>query len=416
MIYLLILVAVLAAIILLIFFSKKVVWWEIVILVVPISLIIFIMQTAMVAYTTGDTEYLGFHTKKIVYYEAWDEKVSCSHSYDCNCSTDSKGNKTCSTCYEHLYDVDYHPEHWVRVDNTGYEYEISKSTYNNLKERFATKTSFVELNRNFHSIDGNAYRTDWGGEPERSDIITKSHSYTNKIQASHSIFKFENIDEKTKKMWGLYDYPLVTSGYYQPVVLGNSVNQATDRKLQYINGYYGLMKQFRMYILFFKDKSMDVAFKQRSYWEGGNKNELLICIGMDKSGSFNWVKCFSWMDKPELEVEVQNYFNKNKNLNLSEFADWLPNEIVRHWHRKQFKDFDYLQIELTETQIWWVFSIVMLYTIICCFWIVTNEFDNEEYKYNSGSNIKKPKNQEKYFKSDSQSFLQKIRKRYYGEY
>lgn len=368
-------VPVVVAAILLIFFKNKIAWWELSILIAPSAIIILLMNTIMISYRTSDTEYLGSYVTKVHYYQAWDEEVSCSHSYDCNCTKDSKGNESCSTCYRHAYDVDYHPEHWTKEDNNGDEYEITKSVYDDLRIRFATTTYFVDMKRDFHSVDGDAYSTNWAGESIKSEVITKEHSYTNKVKVSQSIFKFENIDEKTKKRWLLYDYPQI-NGYYQPVVLGKKIDQATDKKLQFINGFYGKSKQFKMFIMFFTNQSMDAAFKQRSYWEGGNKNEFTICICTDKSGKLSWVKCFSWMDKPELEVEVQDYFIDSKDINLSAFADWMPKQIEQHWHRKQFKDFDYLEIQLTDTQMWWILIIVLLYNIGISIWIILNEWTN----------------------------------------
>lgn len=371
----LILVPVIAAILLLIFFFKKIAWWELAALILPAILIIVLMNTIMVSYSTSDTEYIGNYIKKVTYYEPWDEEVSCRHSYDCNCTTDKDGRKSCSTCYMHSYDVDYHSEYWVKEDNSGNEYSISEYEYNELVKRFGTKTYFIELNRDYHSIDGDAYSTDWNGEIDKSDVISSENSYTNKVKASHSIFKFDIIGEKEKKLWSLYDYPEIKYRTQQ-VVLGYPIDVITNRRLQYINGYYGPTKQFRMYMLFFKNQSPEVAYKQRSYWEGGNKNEFVICINLDNRGDVDWIKCFSWMDKPELEVEVQEYFMDNKKIDLSKFASWMPKQIEEHWHRKHFKDFDYLEIELTNTQLWWVIIIVILYNIGISIWIVVNEFNN----------------------------------------
>ena len=352
------------------------------------------MNTIMVAYRTSDTEYFGSYTKKVIYYQSWDEKVSCRHPIYCTRTTTSGTGKNRRTSTEryvcghhHAFDVDFHPEHWTKENNTGNEYSISKSEFDVLQKRFASKPYFVELNRDYYSKDGDAYHTNWEGQPDKSDVMTSEHSYTNKIKASHSIFKFEDINEKTKKLWSLYDYPNV-SGNYQPLVLGQKVDEVTNRKLQYLNGYYGASKQFRTFILFFKNQSPEVAYKQRSYWEGGNKNEFVICIGVDNFGKFNWVKCFSWMDKPELEVEVQEYFNSNKDLNLSKFADWMPKQIEQHWHRKSFKEFDYLEIELTDTQMWWILIIILLYNIGVSYWIIVNEFHNSKDKEEKIKDVK----------------------------
>jgi hypothetical protein len=418
-------IPVVAAALVLIFFFKKIVWWELVLLIAPSALIILLMNTIMVAYRTGDTEYLGSYTKRVIYYQAWDEEVPCRHPVYCTrtyeCGT-SKEPRTCTESYvcgyEHAYDVDYHPEHWTKENNSGNEYSISQSEYNILKNRFATKTYFVELHRDYHSIDGDAYYTDWGGEPEKSDAMTSEGSYTNKIKVSHSIFKFEDIDEKTKKLWSLYDYPSV-SGYYQSNVLGYKVDEITNRKMQYLNGFYGSSKQFRTYILFFRNQSPEVAYKQRSYWEGGNKNEFIICIGLDNLGKFDWVKCFSWMDKPELEVEVQDYFNINKDLNLSKFADWMPKQIEQHWHRKPFKDFDYLEIELTDTQMWWILIIVTLYNIGVSIWIVVNEFNPENDSKEKNDPFRKQLSEDnsiiQRFEEIKKTLMQRIRSKFFND-
>ena len=367
------------AILLLIFFRKSVTFWEVGLLIVPSALLILIMNLIMVSSNESDTEYLGSYITKVVYYQAWDEEVHCRHSYDCNCSKDKDGHESCSTCYEHAYDVDYHPEHWTKVSNTGEEYEISKQNFLELQKQFATKPYFVELNRDYHSIDGDAYYTDWNKKPETSDIVTTEHTYKNKVQASKSIFKFDVIDEKAKKDWQLYDYPKKL-WLYQPMVLGRGVDYNTDKKLQYLNGYYGVNKQFRMYILFFKDQPLEVAFKQRSYWEGGNKNEFIVCVGINKLGQYKWCKCFSWMDKPDLEVRVESWFNDDKNnhsLSLEKFADWMPKQIEQHWQRKHFKDFEYLDVEISGTQLAWILWIVGLYNVGMAIWVIYNEFENK---------------------------------------
>lgn len=372
-------IPVVVAILLLIFFRKSVTFWEVGLLIAPSALLILIMNLIMVSSNESDTEYLGSYITKVAYYQAWDEEVSCRHSYDCHCSTDKDGRKSCSTCYEHAYDVDYHPEHWTKVSNTGAEYEISKQSFLELQKQFATQPYFVELNRDYHSIDGDAYYTDWNKKPETSDIVTTEHTYKNKVQASKSIFKFDVIDEKAKKDWKLYDYPKKL-WLYQPMVLGRGVDYNTDKKLQYLNGYYGVNKQFRMYILFFKNQSVEVAFKQRSYWEGGNKNEFVVCVGTDDFGKYKWCKCFSWMDKPDLEVRVEGWFNDDKNnkpIELNKFADWMPKQIEQHWQRKRFRDFEYLDVEISGTQMMWILIIVGIYNIGMAIWVIVNEFTNE---------------------------------------
>jgi hypothetical protein len=67
----------------------------------------------------------------------------------------------------------------------------------------------------------------------------------------------------------------------------------------------------------------------------------------------------------------------------------MPKQIEQHWHRKSFKDFDYLEIELTDTQMWWVLIIVLLYNIGVSIWIVMNQFEGVEITGDSNNNTTK---------------------------
>lgn len=51
---------------------------------------------------THDTEILN---GQVTHKEK--NRVSCSHSYSCHCRTDSKGNTSCDTCYEHSHDYNW---------------------------------------------------------------------------------------------------------------------------------------------------------------------------------------------------------------------------------------------------------------------------------------------------------------------
>jgi hypothetical protein len=377
-VWLIIFLPILVTIILLVFFRKKIVLWEILALIIPSALLILIMNTIMIHSLTTDTQYLGAYIPKVYNYKAWDEKVSCRHPIYCSRSC----GKNCTTTYVcghvHAFDVDYHPEYWTKEDNYGREYIISKYEYTKLSKQFENKENFIDMHRDYYSIDGDALCVHWNNKPETADAVTLTDTYENKIKASHSIFKFEEVSDKSKLAWGLYDYPEIPA-LYQPCVLGRPISIKANRKFQYINGYYGVNKQFKLFILFFKDQSIESAFKQRSYWEGGNKNELVVCVGTNKSGKLQWCKSFSWMDKPELEVRIDGFMNKylDRQVDLDKFADWLPKEIEQHWKRKEFKDFDYLTIEVTTAQLIWILVIIGLYNIGMSIWIVINEFENE---------------------------------------
>ena len=86
-------------------------------------------------------------------YEAWDEEVPCTHSYDCMCGTDKDGNSCCcSTCYSHAYDVDYHSEYWLVVDSNGASWTVTQNHYNYLVKKFGGKLDSIRTKYNLFYV------------------------------------------------------------------------------------------------------------------------------------------------------------------------------------------------------------------------------------------------------------------------
>ena len=79
----------------------------------------------------------------------------------------------------------------------------------------------------------------------------------------------------------------------------------------------------------------------------------------------------------ELQVRLMQY------LEGSEFRPEVyasrVEALVRSgvWKRKQFEDFDYLSVELTDTQATILLILILLYNIGISVWIVTNEYRND---------------------------------------
>jgi hypothetical protein len=122
----------------------------------------------------------------------------------------------------------------------------------------------------------------------------------------------------------------------------------------------------------------EIASRQRDYWEGGNKNEVVMCLGISlKDGIIKWARGFSWADSPELQVRLRQYLEGTK-FNPEAYANRVESLVKSGiWKRKQFKDFDYLSVELTDTQTTILLVLILLYNIGISVWIVTNEYRND---------------------------------------
>ena len=366
------------SIFLLIFFKKYIVWWEYICLVVTSILFTLLLKSVFIASLEYDTEYLGGYITKITHYDEWDEWIHKTCTRQVPCGRDSKGHTIYRTeTYDCSY-RDYHPECWTYTDNYNREeYFYNKSYFDAaMRELGCPRMVFRDMHRNYYRIDGDAQDYFYDGTVQHIRPLVWSETYRNKILASHSIFKFEEIDDDDADSLGLFRYPDVNDND-QAVILGFKAGKEVHKQYKYINSIYGAKKQFRIYVLVFRDKPLEISEKQKSYWQGGNKNEFVLCLGYNtKKGTIDWCNPFSWCDKPELEVATKRYFRDHPKMDLSEYPQWLENHL-HLWKRKEFKDFDYIENELTKGQSIALLIIILILDIFVSILFIGNEATNE---------------------------------------
>lgn len=334
----------------------------------------------MVSYNESDTEYLGDYVTEIRYYEPWNEYIhrTCTR-------TTKVGKSTVTTTYDCSY-VQYHSEEFVQV-YSGYEYSITKKEFERLSKLWSkNELKFKDMNRKYHTKDGDMYFKKYDYIREHSKTRTVENTYKNKVKASHSIFGFIDIDKNKAKEMGLYEYPelynqkgttFFDNDENQNPFIGYTPNKEELDRWQFINGYYGNKKQIRLFLLFFHNKDQSIVQDQRSYWDGGNKNEMVLCFGIDSlSKKIIWSDAFSWSDRPTFEVNFRNYMRDKDSLDLNKLANWTEYAITHHWKRKDFKDFEYIDVELTNAQLIWLAIIIFIFNLAMSIWIVINDETN----------------------------------------
>jgi len=368
----------LISIVLLIFFKKHIVWWEYIVLIVPSVLFTLVVREAFIWGKTEDTEYWGGYAVKIRHYDEWDEWIDRTCTRMVAVGTDKEGN----TIYEEEeYDCSYrqyHPEYWVYKNNiTQHEVPISKELFEKIRKQFNTKMVFVDMHRNYYRIDGDAQDYFYDGTISHLRALTKEHTYKNKILVSQSIFNFEKISREEAEKEGLFEYPKIEDNDQQ-VILGLKLGKALEKKYKYINSMYGKEKQFRIYVLIFKDKPFAVSELQKSYWQGGNKNEFVLCLGYNtKKKTIDWCNPFSWSDNPKLEVTTKRYFREHNHVrDLWLYPNWLKTHLGL-WKRKNFADFEYIDNTLTNGQSVWLFILILLFNVFTSIFLLGNEFSYE---------------------------------------
>jgi hypothetical protein len=318
---------------------------------------------------TADIEYWGNYAVEANHYEAWDEEVPCRHPKYCTrtvTKTNSQGKSYTTTeeyqCgYQHAYDVDYHPEYWNMVGNGGNRYSISKSAFEDLTNKWRNK-KFVDLGRDYHSIDGDKYTTKWNGDDQTLRDIVTTHTYENRVQAAKtSLYNFPEVTDFEKREYGIFGYPEVSDYQCYPILGSAPDMQQGGQILRVANAKLGRTKQVRLWVLIFENQPIESAFVQEAYWKGGNKNEFI-----------------TWTPNEELKFAVRDKITEMDVLDMSKAADIIVREVKAGFVRREFAEFSYLSVRVSGKAVFITFIIVIVVNVGISIWAVKNEMDEEK--------------------------------------
>lgn len=365
------------------FFKQHLVWWEV---IPPIFLSImfglickFGTETAL----TRDYEYHGGWAVKVENQKAWTEWYTVTVTDYC---TKNGKREVCGSHTETRYR--HHPETWDLKDSNGYEISIDNMHYNELKNLWKNEVEEVGHSRDWHhsSGDGRFYYSNWNHADETFVPVTTGHSYTNKVQASKkSLFHFVEVKKNEVKEYGLIELPEIYSYYKMQYISGNGPKYTeASTKLEKLNAALGRKKQVQMRIIVFNNQPIEAALKQEAYWQGGNKNEFIVCVGVDKNYNVKWSHVISWTPVELLKIKVRDYSRSIGKLDLEKIVDYMGEEIDKSFERKHFKDFDYLQIEIPTWVSVLCFFLCLASTIGIDYWAINNDIDEDGVvnKYN----------------------------------
>lgn len=272
------------------------------------------------------------------------ERVSCEHSYSCNCrqvcSTDSSGRRSCSescdTCYEHSHDVDWH---------------------------LNTNVGDIKIDR----VDRQGVR-----EPQRfsraqiGDPVAQTHRYTNYIQASPNSL-FNTVSEKMayeRFKESIPEYPKNIYDYHylnRVLQVGVSVPDASvwNHKLALLLRSLGPKKEANIVLVFTAFEDPDYAAALRSAWLGGKKNDIVIVLGTPHYPDIAWAKVLGWSDSELFKIQLSDDIRDLKVAEPDAVLNLVNTHAMAQYQRKNWSDFDYLQWDI-EPPTWWLVVLFFL--------------------------------------------------------
>jgi len=310
------------------------------------------------------------------------ERVSCSHSYECNCytTTDSKGNSTrhCSTCYEHPYDQDWN------VDTTVGEITIDRVDRQGLIE--PRRWSSVMI-----------------GEP-----ASRSERVTNYVLASpNSLFHNNEFSDDAAK-WGkwlpayhdTYDYYRYDHVYNMGVPL-KEVNAYNDGMAKMLRDL-GASKQVNINVVFAPTDDREYKNALERHWLGGKKNDVIVVIGAKNYPKIDFADAFTFarsshneMLALKLQEDIEAVGDLTK---VDDVLNVINTDVAKNFNREHMSKYEYLKEDYVPSgwTLFWcgLFYLIVLIGMIAFFWyndvttdgVYSNRFrsiDNRSYFSNN---------------------------------
>lgn len=265
-------------------------------------------------------------------------RVSCRHSYSCNCHTSChKCGKSeccsthCQTCYEHSFDND-----WDVYTSYGDTISVDTIDRQGLKE--PPRWTTVKI-----------------GEP-----ASKTHMYTNYIKAApDSLFRKSDAEgfvppTYPKNIYDLYRLDRL-------VQVGVSLPDASswNNALSDINSRLGPRKEANVVIVVTRDKPQDWFNALEASWIGGKKNDIIVVVSVDADLKPQWVSVMAWSKKELVKVTVRDGIMALPKLTVTETMAIVEREVLANYERRSMEDFAYLKASITPSTTEWVISIIV---------------------------------------------------------
>lgn len=295
------------------------------------------------------------------------DKVSCSHSYSCNCYTTCSGSgksrscsRRCSTCYEHSYDVS-----WRVHSDIG-----STETISRVDRRGLTEPSR------------------WT-EVKIGDAFSTTHSYTNYVKAApDTLFRNRGLVKKYQDK--IPNYPNNIYDYYKVdrmVLVGGSVSNLKqwNEQLSIINKEIGKQKEVNMVVVLAYNLPREYFHALEEAWIGAKKNDVVLVLGLDNQNQISWSDVMGWTSNELFKVKLRDKIMEIKTLDKDLVLGALKEETYKGFVRRSMKDFEYLEASITPTVTEWVVSVLIgiFVSLGIGVFLHRNDLFNEEgFKFN----------------------------------
>lgn len=355
-------------------FNKELVWWEYLLMFI-VPFILVGSMTYIIHHTLPEsTSANNYYSESVSYEEPWDEWIHKTCSY-----TTCSGGKV-KTCRTHYYDCSYrkyHEPEWYMTLNSGSNQSISQSLFNTKCSTWKNK-SFVDMNRHYYTIDGDKYVCNWNKDTNEVITYSEPYSYDNKLLLSKNILGFRKLDSlETLKVYNNPSDAFSETTEF-PFIVGSNDKEAY-KYLSGKNGILGSKYQLTMLLMVHHNKPTSICELEETFLMKGKKNELILCIN-EKDSNIVSSKVISWTPNELLKIKIRDSINYSGKYNTLEAVKIMSHFTEKMWIRKNFHDFDYIEVEnpLTGFHYVIIFIIIAFVTGGLSWYFISNEQKNYE--------------------------------------
>lgn len=317
-------------------------------------------------------EVRNYYITKVSHQERYSQKVV--YFVQVYAGQDSKGRSRYRT--ERRVKTSYHGPYYIAHSSSGREYTITHDEYNKWKNRWGEKYIKTVVGTSAFltpAISGKYYESFYNGKME--DVFPKPeiHSYKNVLRNSNSIFGF--------KYGNGIKHP-VDNGNTNGVISDINLNDTDIALFANFNAIKGNLKQIHIITIITKNKANN-AVKTINNWGGLNKNELAVFIGIDDNKNIIWTDAHSWMDNTKCQNMIRDEIMLIKKFDAKLICN-IYDKNLQYWKRKEFKDFNYIEIPLPNScKTILIFSIILflIYLIIIIHYIFKNNSNLQTFDF-----------------------------------
>ncbi len=276
------------------------------------------------------------------------ERVSCEHSYTCNCREVCTGSgnsrscsTTCDTCYEHSYDVD-----WLLKNTAG----------SPIKVRRVDRQGLMQPPRYTKAKIG--------------DPVAVTDTYTNYIKgAPESLFNHaKGMQQEFSSMVPAYPTEVYDYHYVDRVIAKDlavpDLAQWNDDLAKMLRKL-GPAKQVNVVVVMVKTENPSFEYALQRAWLGGKKNDVVVMLGVPEYPKLAWVRVMSWTDKELFKVELRDELADLEVVDREKMLPIMAKHIEASFVRKPMADFEYLKSEISPPL--WVAVLAIALGLIASF-------------------------------------------------